>query len=141
VCPARRRDDTLLAGIGVTELLADELAEVTLAVVNADTSQRSLRDTVRWGIELREWGAIGAMLAAWRRLRGPLPSQKRIPIDDVDALRTAPRRRCEPISVGGWKQRLPDEIVDEIAASADVVVRFGFGVLVGRVLRRRSTAF
>jgi len=115
-------------------LLADEPVEVTLAVVNADTSQRSLRETVRRGIELREWGAIGAMLAARRRLRGPLPSQERIPIGDVDALRTAPRRRCEPISVDGWKQRLPEDVVDEIAASADVVVRFGFGVLVGRAL-------
>ena len=115
-------------------LLADEPAAVTFAVVNADTSQRSLRETVRRGIELREWGAVGAMLAARRRLRGPPPSQERIPIDDIDALRTAPQRRCEPISVDGWKQRLPDEVVDEIAASADVVVRFGFGVLVGRVL-------
>jgi len=115
-------------------LLADEPVEVTLTVVDADTSQRSLLETVRRGFELREWGVVGALLAASRRLRGPLPSLERVPIDDIGGLRTASRRRCEPIPVDGWKQRLPDEIVDEIAASADVVVRFGFGVLVGRVL-------
>ena len=115
-------------------LLADEHVEISLTVVDAETSQRSPLDAIRRGIELREWGVIGALLAVLRRLRGPLPSQERVPVDDIDALRTSTRRRCEPISVDGWKQRLPDEIVDEIAASTDLVVRFGFGVLVGRVL-------
>lgn len=115
-------------------LLADESVEVTLTVVNEDSPQQSFSETVRRGIELREWGLVGGILALLRQLTGPLSHEERVPIDDISAIETAPRLRCEPISVDGWKQKLPDEIVNEISASADVVIRFGYGVLVGRVL-------
>lgn len=115
-------------------LLGDDSLEITLSVVNADSSQQSFSETVRRALELREWAIVGGLLTASRHLRGPIRHEQQIPIDDIDAIRSAPRRTCEPISVDGWKQKLPEDIVDEIAASADLVIRFGFGVLVGRVL-------
>ena len=115
-------------------LLASEHVVVTLTVVNEDSPQQSLSETVRRGIELREWGVVAGALSAYRRITGPLSHEEQVPIDDLSAIETAPSVHCKPVSVDGWKQELPTEVVDEITASADVVLRFGFGVLVGSVL-------
>lgn len=54
--------------------------------------------------------------------------------DDVDCLADVERVYCEPVTdERGWN-RLPDDVVDEIAERSDVVVAFGFGLLTGRVL-------
>lgn len=54
--------------------------------------------------------------------------------DDVDCLADAERIYCEPIAdERGWN-RLPDEVVDDVAERSDVVVAFGFGLLTGRLL-------
>lgn len=59
---------------------------------------------------------------------------RRSALDDVDCLTGAERIDCQPVAdERGWN-RLPDDVVDEIAERADVVVAFGFGLLTGRIL-------
>lgn len=56
-----------------------------------------------------------------------------VPVGTVDCLDGVDRIDCTPVEDGVWNE-LPDEVVDRIAADADVVVRYGFGLLRGRVL-------
>lgn len=56
------------------------------------------------------------------------------PVDEAACLSGVDVRYCEPIPEDGAWESLPDEVVDEIAERTDVVVRFGFGLLKGRIL-------
>lgn len=118
----------------IRRLVAQEDVEVTLTVVNDDSSSTPLRETIRYVAGLREWAVVGGFIRLWRRVVGPSPHEERASIEDVPEVANARRIRCRSISVDGWKQRLPDEVVQEVATSADVAIRFGFGVLVGDVL-------
>lgn len=65
-------------------------------------------------------------------------------IEDVECLDGVERIRTDAIptrggelprqSVSGVWKRLPDEIVDRVCEECDVVVRFGFGLIEGRIL-------
>lgn len=58
----------------------------------------------------------------------------RCPIDEVDILADADHIQCAPVPVNGAWCDLPDDIVDRIANETDVVIRFGFNLLTGRIL-------
>ena len=55
-------------------------------------------------------------------------------IDSVVETESVDERSVEPAIVDGWKQRIPSEHAAYIGERADVVIRFGFGFLVGDVL-------
>lgn len=54
-------------------------------------------------------------------------------VDDIDCLEDADLVCCTPDTDGTWNE-LPDSIVELIDDEADVVVRFGFGLIRGAVL-------
>lgn len=56
------------------------------------------------------------------------------PIEAVDCLSAAAFHECHPVPAGGAWSTLPEETTDLLAAECDVVLRFGFGLLEGRVL-------
>lgn len=56
------------------------------------------------------------------------------PIEDVDCLSSATFHECQPVPAGGAWNTLPEETTDVLEAECDVVLRFGFGLLEGRVL-------
>lgn len=60
--------------------------------------------------------------------------ERRRAVEDVDALDGAELVRCEPVDAGGAWNELPDPVVDRVVDETDVVVRFGFGLLTGRIL-------
>lgn len=132
-------DDSVPAyqAMAVQTLVDRTSVDVSLVVVNdgaprcPDRPPRYLLQRARtWGAWLPVWAGV---LAA-RRIRGPPAYDAPTHISTVDALADAEVRRCVPT----WEDRLwrsiPDATVDEIAASSDVVVRFGFGLLTGRIL-------
>lgn len=55
-------------------------------------------------------------------------------IDEVDILRDAERLSCRPIPIEGQWCDLPGDIVDQVATETDVVIRFGFNLLTGKIL-------
>jgi len=82
------------------------------------------------------WALVrAAQKLAWM-VRGPTDRweyMQTTPVEEVGLLSETPILRCEPVSEGAWNE-LPPEVVDRIADQADVVVRFGFGLLRGEVL-------
>jgi len=56
-----------------------------------------------------------------------------VPIRDIDGVADAEWVECEPETVDGWKNALPEDAVERVAET-DVAVRFGFGFLVGDAL-------
>lgn len=61
--------------------------------------------------------------------------KKPVPIDDIDAISNAPWTYFEPVHEGGPTYSLPDETVDKIIATSDVVILLGFNrILRGRIL-------
>lgn len=81
-----------------------------------------------WAIVLAErklaW-LLGLSEPKWNRYRA---------IDDVEVLSEARRIDCQPESSDDGWNRLPERVVDTVGESSDVVVRFGFGLLKGRIL-------
>lgn len=55
-------------------------------------------------------------------------------VEAVDCLSSATFHECQPVPAGGAWNTLPGDITDVLAAECDVVLRFGFGLLEGRVL-------
>lgn len=91
---------------------------------------QTLREKRGWALVRAEqklaW-LLGGPNRQWELIQRAAP-------DDVDCLADAERVYCDPVSDGGGWNRLPDDVVDEIAERADVVVAFGFGLLTGRIL-------
>ena len=87
---------------------------------------------------LRREGVWAFVLAeqklSWVLGLGEPGLSRRLPLDEVDVLRGVPRVGCTPEPVDGPWCDLPAEVVDRIAADADVVIRFGFNLLTGRIL-------
>lgn len=55
------------------------------------------------------------------------------PVSEIACLSTADIEYCTPITDGAWNS-LPDHVTDQVASECDVVLRFGFGLLKGRIL-------
>lgn len=112
-------------------LLAHADVDVTTIVYNEYESTQTRWETVKRGVELREWTAAALFN---RQIRRPIPQTDRVPIDSVLDTDAARELSVMPTFVDGWKQKIPAETVETIAAEADVGIRFGFGFLVGPVL-------
>ena len=113
------------------EVVAADDVTITSILYSATESERSLADTLRRGLEVREWAAVNA-LNAWLRPRGV--GTERVPIDRVLDRDGITERAVRPRVVDGWKQEIPGDVVEAIADEADVAVRFGFNFIVGPVL-------
>jgi folate-dependent phosphoribosylglycinamide formyltransferase PurN len=106
-------------------------ATVTAIGYNAEASERSLADTLRRAGELREWAVVGTV-NEW--LRTESVSGERVALADICDTTEVIEREIQPEAVDGWKQRLPAEPVEALAAEADICLRLGFGFIIGPVL-------
>lgn len=125
-------------------------AEIDLVVVDDTSTTRDERDLKNSPTGLRDVAEFP--LDLWRegsaelgRLDGKLNELvgfdsgfmsygRHTPIGDVDLFSSCRSMECEPHSTDGIWNELPDDIVNEIDATADVVIRFGFGLIRGRIL-------
>lgn len=103
-----------------------------------NASGLSLSDVKLFYHVLQQEGAWAFVLAerkfAWMLGLDEPGLMKRRPLNDVSALSDAGRVGCRPTPVDGAWCDLPPDVVDRIAAETDVVVRFGFNLLTGRIL-------
>ncbi|MFC4248226.1 formyltransferase family protein [Natribaculum luteum] len=85
----------------------------------------------------RDWGAwlpVWAVTELSRTIRGPPSHDEPRHFSTIDALANADVVRCSPTWEDEIWRSIPDPVVDRIADEADVAVRFGFGLLMGRIL-------
>lgn len=112
-------------------LLEHSDVDVTTVLYNEYDASRTAWDTLKRGLELREWAVVAILNSVVQ------PSKDRrepVPLDAVIDLDAAKERTVEPEIVDGWKQAIPAETVATISETADVAIRFGFGFLVGPIL-------
>lgn len=121
----------------LASLAAEPDVQITHVVVNDGSEQSStakrplgfVRDAFRRLREYPLWSLVGI-----GRLLTPDPAYVRpVHIDSIAAISNAEKLSCAPISVGSFWNELPDETVDRLE-DVDVIVRFGFGMLKGRIL-------
>ncbi|APW97410.1 formyl transferase [Halobiforma lacisalsi AJ5] len=116
---------------------AETAADVSLVVVNEES--RSIRDRSLRRQARRAW-SWGAWLPVWkgtellRSIRGRPAYDEPRHVSTVDAFAGADVVGCTPNRRDELWATLPDPIVDRLAAETDVVIRFGFGLLTGRIL-------
>lgn len=87
---------------------------------------------------LRQEGAWTSVLAerkiSWV-LGGSQPElMRRYPSDSIDVLADAEKVYAPPVTVDGNWCDLPEEIVDRIVTETDLVIRFGYNLLTGRII-------
>jgi len=76
------------------------------------------------------WSVVGIV-----RTLTPDPAYKQqVPITTIDGVENAEWTYCEPEPADGVGNTLPDAVVASVGADVDVAVRFGFGILKGRIL-------
>lgn len=123
--------------MALQKLVDQTPVEISLVVINDEPCRlrdRSLRNLLR---RSRNWGAwlpVWAVTEFSRTIRGPPAYDEPRHFSTVDALTNADVVRCSPNWEDEIWRSIPGPVVDRIANEADVAVRFGFGLLTGRIL-------
>ncbi|WP_336037316.1 formyltransferase family protein [Halobacterium yunchengense] len=84
-------------------------------------------DRERW------WSLVVAERKLAEELGLSETAERRIHVEDVAVFDDADVQYVEPIRDGEWNE-LPAPVVDDVARRADVVVRYGFGLIQGDIL-------
>lgn len=115
----------------LAHLFAADDIELSSIVYDEHEVDTTIRETIERAVELREWAVVATLN---RLLLGEEGRGEHIPIDAVVDRSAATERSVDPEIIEGWKQRIPESCAEQVAAEADVAVRFGFGFLVGPIL-------
>lgn len=136
----RSVDDVEIPLVVVDESQRDDDSTVSKGADAINDDSIGLREVKLFFELLRSDGAyplvyadqqLGWLLGDGQERRERLRS---FPIEEADCLPNAEIVDCAPISADENWNELPDDAVDEIAERTDVVVRFGFGLITGRIL-------
>lgn len=112
------------------ELVDRTAASIDLLVINQGSDEQagdSKSNVTPWKV----YNAVRSRLGTDGQLRS---YRRRHHIDTVDILSGAERTYCRPIPADGLGNELPDEVVETLS-EYDLAIRFGFGIVVGDVLR------
>lgn len=116
----------------IQHLLSDSDAEITIVVENMEST--GVDFYLNQVVKNKVWSINQSIRLLKQKLnRGPT---YRDPVDlsKITQNEDLEFRRCKPVSNKGVGGELPSNIVDEISAKTDVVVRFGFGIITGDIL-------
>jgi len=121
--------------------LATLVSEPDIDITHIVINDRKKAPDYRWEWMTFTWNALEQIRAypLWSlvgvaRLLTPTPDYKRpVHIDSIEGLSNAERLTCSPQPDGEFWNTLPEETVDHIE-NVDIVVRFGFGMIKGRIL-------
>lgn len=123
----------------LASLAAEPDIEITHVVVNEKTRDhdqpRSLATFVRDAFkQIREY-PLWSLVGVARLLTSDSEYKRPASIRSIEGVSDAEWLSCMPQPADGFGNTLPDETVDVIQEHSDIVIRFGFGVLKGRVLQ------
>lgn len=116
-------------------MVAETDAEITQVVLR-ETEARDdgaldfVRDAAKRFEEYPLWSLLGVV----RTVTADPPYKQQVPITTIRGVASAEWLTCRPTATSGLGNELPDGIVDSVEREADVAVRFGFGILTGRIL-------
>lgn len=121
---SKRTDDEYTLGT----LAINQSKQISVADIKAFVSL-SRRRRFRSFLHIDQ--KLGWLLFGERKL---LPYIQTDPVEEADVLSDANVIECHPISAGGAWQTLPQEVIEELGRDCDVIIRFGFGLLKGKIL-------
>lgn len=126
------------AAEALERMVEDTSAEINLCVINsgresAKENPRKLKLWIDKGIHIWKNHRIWSLIK-FKRAFFPPDYAKKIHIDGIQCLSETHRVYTEPRSAEGLGNELPDNVVEQISRSSDVVIRFGFGILKGDIL-------
>lgn len=115
----------------VEQLKECEWIDIKMVVYSKYQNTRTLFETVKRGIEIREWAVANIVSTlASDNIKG----EEKVPIKTIIDADNLYKISVKPEIIDGWKQKIPTETAQKAAKHADVGVRFGFGFLVGPIL-------
>lgn len=117
----------------IERMLVETNAEISLVVVNEDAGLLGT-ENVKRGLKYPTYAAYWLASHVAGTLSDEASFDDSAPLSEVPGVADAEWVRTYPANVDGLWCQLPDEVVARISASADVVVRRGFGLLRGDVL-------
>jgi hypothetical protein len=134
-----------LDGVNITDVVVDASlrdGDSTMAtgaeVINQEAAISA--DDVRLFVSALEEEGLKSVLYADEKLGWLLfdelqtrESLRSVPVETVEPLVDATVHECVPETDGAWNM-LPPELATSLGASCDVVVRFAFGLLKGKIL-------
>jgi len=110
-------------------------AEITQVVLrDSDSRQDGLTDFVRNARDRFGEYPLWSLVGIARTVTPDPPYKRQVPITTITGVASAEWIHCRPAPADGIGHELPTDVVERIAAEADVAVRFGFGILKGDVL-------
>lgn len=108
--------------------------DITHVVVKEESDSSDIVTFVRDELaRVREY-PLWALVGVARLLSSNPPYSEPASIRSVDTIPGAEWLRCNPESVDEHWNTLPSEVTDIIEEEVDVVIRFGFGMVKGRIL-------
>jgi hypothetical protein len=137
-------DTTLLANSATLPRWQRDALQLLVTETDAEITQVVLRDAAsrKDGVteyiqhaanqfsEYPLWSTIGIV----RTLTADPAYKRQVPITTISGVASAEWLSCQPISADGLGNELPADVVERVAAEADVAVRFGFDILKGDIL-------
>jgi len=118
--------------LALDQMVTETNAEISVVVRNQAETSRTHIELLKRAIELREWTIVWALRTLFST--SCLMSEP-VEISELEYLQSAKRIDCVPETVEGWKTEIPPEIARKVGEQADVAIRFGFGFLVGDILK------
>nr|WP_305794631.1 formyltransferase family protein [Halomarina rubra] len=120
----------------VAQAVDDGVLSVERVVINDEVAESLDGDRLatlrRYVDTARDYGPW-AVVSAYHNVLDTPDHLRWVPLDDLPWA-DAERVPCTPEPAESFGQVLPEDVVDDIAADTDVVLRFGFGIIKGDVL-------
>jgi folate-dependent phosphoribosylglycinamide formyltransferase PurN len=126
------------AAEALERMVEDTSADINLLVINSDRESAKenpwkLKLWIDKGIQIWKKHGIWSLIK-FKRAFFPPDYAKKVHVDSMQCLSETHRVYTEPISTEGLGNELPDDVVEQISQSSEVVIRFGFGILKGDIL-------
>lgn len=117
----------------IEKMLEETSAEISLVVINDDSGFLSSGNLKR-GMKYPAYYTFQVGELVSDKIMGMPEYRKPVHISDIKGVDTASKTRTYPAETDGLWNELPDDVIEEIARTSDIVFRRGFGLIQGDIL-------
>ncbi|WP_231187185.1 formyltransferase family protein [Haladaptatus sp. DYF46] len=130
----------------IETMLARTNVEITHLVIRTDTSADNLGDFllqsfpenlityIQCCYDRLQAHVLWSLLGVVRQLAPTPDYMKPTRIGSIPGFEDAKQIHCPAVPTSGFGNHLPDQVTEDVGANADVVIRFGFGILTDPLL-------
>lgn len=124
----------------INRLVSETKVEITHVVINNEEQRaRGVRENISKAIDIGPWAGIAGVHKMCRSLgltnKYYRQFKQQVSVMENTYLQEADILYCEPLAADGFGKKIPAEIVKRIRNTCDIVLRFGFGILKGDILK------